>query len=82
MRHIITYQKNNGDLIYRERTSLPETKIGDTTSMGWKVIDIHYEYDGNFLHYAEFIKALRSSRIPLKKRIILSLVRRLNKLVR
>ena len=56
MKHIITYQKSNGDMIYRERMSLPETKIGEITSMGWKVIDIHYEYDGNYLHYNDFIK--------------------------
>ena len=48
---IITFQKANGDIIVRSRMGicgLKSLQIGDETSMGWKVIDIHYQlYDGN-----------------------------------
>ena len=39
----ITYQKKDGSIIQKYRnTSLPY-KIGDTTSMNWKVLNIEYE---------------------------------------
>lgn len=48
----ITYQKNNGNIIQRYRnTSLPY-KIGDITSMGWKVLNIEYLYNNKY--YPEF----------------------------
>ena len=47
---VITFQKNNGDIIMRPRMSTYGLNIGDETSMGWKVLDIHYQFsDGNFL---------------------------------
>lgn len=82
MNHIITYRKNNGELIYRGRLSLPEARIGETTSMGWKVVDIHYEYNGNFLHYEDYCRASRNDRMPLKKKILLGLARKLNRMAR
>ena len=82
MNHIVTYRKQNGELIYRGRVSLPEYGIGEETSMGWKIVDIHYEYNGNYLHYEDYRKASRHDKMPLKKKIILSIVRRLNKMAR
>ena len=46
-RFLVIYQKSSGELIYRTRTSRPNYKIGDRTSMGWKVIDIKNMYKGN-----------------------------------
>lgn len=44
----VTYQKRDGTIMQRYRnTSLPY-KIGDITSMGWKVLSIEYEYNGKF----------------------------------
>ena len=44
---LMVYEKANGQIIKRRRSTLAPYKIGDTTSMGWKVIDILYLYDDN-----------------------------------
>lgn len=46
---LVIYQKSSGELIYRTRTSRPNYKVGDRTSMGWKVIDIKNLYKGNII---------------------------------
>lgn len=46
-RFLVIYQKSSGELIYRTRVSRPNYKIGDKTSMGWKVLDIKNMYKGN-----------------------------------
>ena len=70
---VITFQKNNGDIIMRPRFNTMGLQIGDETSMGWKVIDIHYQFhDGNFYHeedYKRLEKEYRIKREPIKKRI-------------
>lgn len=38
----IIYQKQNGDIFERNRTTLPTQRIGEYTSMGWKILDIKY----------------------------------------
>lgn len=48
----ITYQKRNGCIIQRIRSTVLPYKIGDTTSMGWKVLNIEYEYKNKF--YSEY----------------------------
>ena len=48
-RFLVIYQKSSGELMYRTRTSRPNYKVGDRTSMGWKVIDIKNMYKGNIL---------------------------------
>lgn len=48
----ITYQKRDGSIFQRYReTSLPYN-IGDTTSMGWKVLNIKYGYNDEY--YPEY----------------------------
>jgi len=70
---VITFQKNNGDIIMRPRFGTYGLEIGDETSMGWKVIDIHYQfYDGNYYHkddYKRMIKEYHAKKDPIKKRI-------------
>lgn len=44
--YVVYYEKSNGQTIERIRTSLPEKRIGDYTSMGWLIKDIKYIYDG------------------------------------
>lgn len=50
----ITYQKRNGELIERTRTTGLPYRIGETTSMGWKVLDIQYLYNGKYYHRGEY----------------------------
>ncbi len=48
----ITYQKGDGSVIQRLRNTVLPYKIGETTSMGWKVLNIEYEYNNKF--YSEY----------------------------
>ena len=48
----VTYQKRDGDIIHRLRNTILPYKIGDTTSMGWKVLNIEYEYKNKY--YPEY----------------------------
>lgn len=44
----VTYQKKDGSLIYRIRNTGLPYKIGDITSMGWKVLNIEYRYKNEY----------------------------------
>ena len=48
----ITYQKRDGSIMQKLRNTMLPYKIGDTTSMGWKVLNIEYEYKDKF--YPEY----------------------------
>lgn len=48
----ITYQKKDGCIIQKIRNTMLPYKIGDTTSMGWKVLNIEYEYNNQY--YPEY----------------------------
>lgn len=48
----VTYQKRDGSIIYRLRNSIPPYRIGESTSMGWTVMNIEYKYKDKF--YSEF----------------------------
>jgi len=76
---VITFQKNNGGIIMRPRLGTYGLKIGDMTSMGWKVLDIHYQfYDGNYYHEEDYERKRREyskKREPIKKRFALYLRR-------
>lgn len=48
----ITYQKRNGDMFQKLRKTILPYKIGETTSMGWKVLNIEYEYKSKY--YPEY----------------------------
>ena len=54
----ITYQKRDGSIIQKYRKTLPPYKVGETTSMGWKVLDIKYEYNGNYYPRTEYYMML------------------------
>lgn len=36
----VIYQKQNGEIFERHRNTIPDTKVGEYSSMGWKVLDI------------------------------------------
>ena len=48
------YQKKNGEIIERIRNTSAPYKIGDTTSMGWKVISIKYKRNGKYYDRIEY----------------------------
>lgn len=48
----ITYQKRDGNIIQRYRNTMLPYKIGQETSMGWKVLNIEYEYNNQY--YPEY----------------------------
>ncbi len=48
----ITYQKKDGSIIQRIRNTMLPYKIGEETSMGWKVLNIEYEYNNKY--YPEY----------------------------
>lgn len=48
----ITYRKRDGNIIQRYRNTMLPYKIGEETSMGWKVLNIEYEYKNKY--YSEY----------------------------
>lgn len=84
MEYMITYQKRNGDILLRPRKALYGMQVGDTTSMGWKVLNIHYQYEGNYYTYLDYCKVVRghlNQKKRRKKKLIKYIIRQLNKLV-
>ena len=58
----ITYQKKDGCIIQRLRNTMLPYRIGDTTSMGWKVLNIEYEYKNKFYSYYKYLYLINKSR--------------------
>jgi len=77
---IVTYQKSNGEIFIRPY-KFTSKKIGEETSMGWKVLNIHYKYGNNYYIEYDYRKILRKAKEPLKSRIIRKFIKQLNKLV-
>lgn len=49
---LITYEKRDGSILKRNRNTILPYNIGDTTSMGWKVLNIEYLYKNKY--YPEY----------------------------
>lgn len=83
MEYMITYQKHNGDILLRPRKTLYDLRVGDETSMGWKVLNIHYLYEGNYYTYLDYCKLIRGKQIKRKKekKILKFVIKQLNKLI-
>ena len=65
---IIIYEKENGNVFLRFRSNIPETYgQNNTTSMGWKVIDVLYEYEGNFYKKESYDRIIRGKQLKPKK---------------
>ena len=76
---VITFQKSNGDIIMRPRLNAVGLRIGDGTSMGWTVLDIHYQAeDGNYYHEEDYKRNVRKKREKLKQKIARYLMSKLN----
>ena len=54
----ITYQKNDGTIIQRYRNTPLSYKIGENTSMNWKVLNIEYEYKNKYYPEYEYNKLI------------------------
>ena len=48
----VTYQKQDGCIMQKLRKTMLPYKVGETTSMGWKVLDIEYKYTDKY--YSEY----------------------------
>ena len=83
MHYMITYQKNNGDIFFRRRKTLYNMRVGDETSMGWTILNIHYFYEGNYYNYSDYCKVVKGKTIKPKreKKFIRYLINKLNKLL-
>ena len=66
---IITYQKQNGDIFFRPYKSDYGKKVGDETSMGWKIMEIHYKYGDNYYCYNDFIRMIRKNKQTIKQKM-------------
>ena len=58
----VTYQKNDGCIIQKFRKTLPPYKIGDTTSMGWKLLNVEYEYKDKYYSAHDYNMLMAKSR--------------------
>lgn len=54
----VTYQKRNGIVFKRLRDTTPPYRVGEETSMGWKVLNIEYEYNNKFYPSYEYYKLI------------------------
>lgn len=58
----ITYQKKDGCIIKRFRNSILPYKIGEETSMGWKVLSIEYEYNNKYYPEYEYYMLIHKNK--------------------
>ena len=78
---MVTYIKSNGRLFTRIVKSAYGLRVGDTTSMGWQVVSIHYKYEGNYYTYPDYCKMIRGKQIKKKEhKLFRYLIRQLQKI--
>ncbi len=88
MECIITYQKSNGEIFIRPYNHSFITlrhKKGEETSMGWKIINIHYRHNDNYYCYDDFMRIFRNGverelKEKRRKRLVKYAIKQLNKL--
>ena len=52
--YAVFYQRQNGEVIIRLRSTLPTYAIGEKTSMGWKLLDIKRYYKGQYYNEKQY----------------------------
>lgn len=82
----ITYKKRNGDIFQRTRNTYLPYRVGDTTSMGWEVLDIKYKYGNKYYSLTEYDKKVdkvwnRTKKLLQLKKSINNMCRYVNYLV-
>ena len=82
---IITYQKSNGEIFIRpyDRSAFSIGKrVGDESSMGWKILDIHYKYKDNYYCFNDFMKIFEKEvKEKHNRKIIKFMIKKLNKMI-
>ena len=58
----VTYQKRNGIVFKRLRDTTPPYRVGEETSMGWKVLKIEYEYNNKFYPSYEYYRLIEKNK--------------------
>lgn len=66
---LVTYQKRNGEIIERKVKNHPPYRIGETTSMGWKLIDIKQFYKGKYYAIYEYDKLINRDFQKMKRKL-------------
>lgn len=85
MECIITYQKGNGEVFIRPCKFDYGKRVGDETSMGWKILDIHYKHKDNYYCYEDFMRMFKEGiekelKEKRRKKLIKYAIKQLNKL--
>lgn len=71
---LVTYQKENGCIIQRQRKTMLPYKIGERTSMGWIVLNIEYQYkDKYYPEYKYHMLIQKDKQLNIKKRQMIEL---------
>lgn len=71
---LVTYQKRDGGIIQRQRKTMIPYKVGDSTSMGWTVLSIEYEYkDRYYPEYKYHMLIQKSKQRHIKKRQLIEM---------
>lgn len=83
---IITYQKANGEIFIRPSKYDYGRRVGDETSMGWKILDIHYKSGNNYYCYEDFMRIFRNEferelKENKKKKLIKFAIKKLNSMI-
>lgn len=58
----ITYQKRDGTTMKRLRNTMLPYSVGDTTSMGWKVINIEFEYNNKLYSEHDYGRIIQTNK--------------------
>lgn len=71
----VTYQKQDGSVIQKLRKTMLPYKIGETTSMGWKVLNIEREYKNKYYPIHEYdIQMYKNKQTLIKKQQTIELL--------
>lgn len=89
MNCIITYQKSNGEIFirpYNHSAFSLGKRVGDESSMGWKILDIHYKYGNNYYCFDDFMRIFRNElqkelKENKKKKLIKFAIKKLNSII-
>ena len=66
----VTYQKRDGSILERFRNTTPPYRIGEYTSMGWKLLNIEYQYKDKYytqIDYYRMIEKRKQRYLKLKQ---------------
>ena len=77
---IVSYRQSNGNIIVKPRFGMSNVTIGDTTSMGWTILDVHYKgSDGNYYREDAYRKLRSKEKETLKQKIARYIIKKANK---